>query len=126
MDPLHILLLVGAGIFGGIISSIAGGAALFIFPAVLATGLSPIVATAVCTTALTPGLVLAGLYDRAQLPPLDRSFAGDGRGLGRRRAHRRGAAAAHAGADVRRAGAAAARLCHPAVRLRRPYQRLAA
>ncbi len=76
MDPLHILLLVGAGILGGIISSIAGGAALFIFPAVLATGLSPIVATAVCTTALTPGLVLAGLYDRAQLPPLDRWFLG--------------------------------------------------
>ena len=33
---------------------------MFIFPALLATGLSPVVATAVCTTALTPGLFLAG------------------------------------------------------------------
>ena len=30
------------------------------------------------TTALTPSLLLAALYDRAQLPPLDRSFLGDG------------------------------------------------
>src|SRR6266508_4144617 len=70
MDPLHILLLVVAGIVGGIISSIAGGAALFIFPALLATGLSPVVATAVSTTALTPSLFLAALYDRALLPLL--------------------------------------------------------
>src|SRR5687767_13804667 len=76
MDLVHIVLLVAAGIIGGIISSIAGGAALFIFPALLATGLSPVVATTVSTTALTPSLFLAALYDRAQLPPLDRSFYG--------------------------------------------------
>ena len=76
MDLPDILLLVAAGIIGGIISSIAGGAALFIFPALLATGLSPVVATAVSTTALTPSLFLAALYDRAQLPPLDRSLLG--------------------------------------------------
>src|SRR5713101_4671771 len=74
LDPLHIILLVGTGVVGGIISSIAGGAALFIFPALLATGLSPGVATAVSTAALTPSLFLAALYDRAQLPPLDRSL----------------------------------------------------
>ena len=76
MDLPDILLLVAAGVIGGIISSIAGGAALFIFPALLATGLSPVVATAVATTALTPRLFLAALYDRAQLPPLDRSLLG--------------------------------------------------
>ena len=38
MDLPDILLLVAAGVIGGIISSIAGGAALFIFPALLATG----------------------------------------------------------------------------------------
>jgi uncharacterized membrane protein YfcA len=74
MGPLDILLLVTVGIVGGIISSIAGGAALFIFPALLATGLSPVVATAVNTAALTPSLLLAALYDRAQLPALDRAF----------------------------------------------------
>jgi uncharacterized membrane protein YfcA len=76
MEFLHILLLVAAGIIGGVISSIAGGAAVFTFPALLATGLSPVVATAVNTTALTPSLFLAAFYDRAQLPPLDRSFWG--------------------------------------------------
>jgi uncharacterized membrane protein YfcA len=71
-----ILLLVAVGIVGGIISSIAGGAALFTFPALLATGLSPVVATAVNTAALTPSLLLAAIYDRAQLPALDRAFVG--------------------------------------------------
>jgi uncharacterized membrane protein YfcA len=75
MDLLHILLLIGAGIVGGIMSAIAGGAALVTFPALLAAGLSPVVATAVNLTALTASLFLAALYDRAQLPPLDRSFA---------------------------------------------------
>jgi hypothetical protein len=74
MDVLHILLLVGAGVVGGIMSAIAGGAALVTFPALLATGLSPVVATAVNLTALTASLFLAALYDRDQLPPFDRSF----------------------------------------------------
>ena len=45
------------------------------FPALLATGISPVVATASNTVALTPGNLLAVLYDRSQLPPLGRSFA---------------------------------------------------
>jgi uncharacterized membrane protein YfcA len=72
MDPFHIVLLVGAGIVGGVISSMAGGASLFTFPAILATGLPPAMAVAVTTTALTPSLFLATFYDRAQLPPFGR------------------------------------------------------
>jgi uncharacterized membrane protein YfcA len=72
MDPLHILLIVGAGIIGGVISSMAGGASLFTFPAILAVGLPPTMAVAVTTTALTPSLFLATFYDRAQLPPFGR------------------------------------------------------
>jgi uncharacterized protein len=74
MDPLHIALLVGAGIVGGIISAIVGGAAMVTFPALLAAGLPPVMATVANTTALMPGLLLAAIYDRAQLPPFDRSF----------------------------------------------------
>jgi uncharacterized protein len=74
MDLLHIVLLVGAGIAGGIISAIVGGAAMVTFPALLAAGLSPVMATAANTAALTPGLLLAAIYDRAQLPAFDRSF----------------------------------------------------
>src|SRR5262245_13866967 len=74
MDLPDMLLLVAAGVIGGVISSIAGGASLFIFPALLATGLSPVVATVVNTAALTPSLFLAALYDRSQLPAFDRAF----------------------------------------------------
>ena len=57
MDLPDILLLVAAGVIGGIISSIAGGAALFIFPALLATGLEP--ATAAATAAHAQELAAA-------------------------------------------------------------------
>ena len=70
----HGALLVAAGIAGGIIAAIVGGAAVIIFPALLAAGLPPVMATAANTAALTPGLFLAAIYDRSQLPPFDRSF----------------------------------------------------
>jgi uncharacterized membrane protein YfcA len=74
MDPLHVVLLVVAGILGGIIAAIVGGAAVITFPALLAAGLPPVMATAANTAALMPGLFLAAIYDRSQLPPFDRSF----------------------------------------------------
>jgi uncharacterized protein len=74
MDLLHAAMLVAAGIAGGILAAIVGGAAVITFPALLAAGLPPVTATASNTVALTPGLFLAALYDRSQLPPLDRSF----------------------------------------------------
>ena len=74
MDLLHGVLLVAAGIAGGCIAVIVGGAAVITFPALLAAGLPPVMATAANTVALTPGLFLAALYDRSQLPPFDRSF----------------------------------------------------
>jgi len=46
MDALHVVFLLGAGIVGGIVSSVAGGAAIITFPALLATGLNPVLATA--------------------------------------------------------------------------------
>jgi uncharacterized membrane protein YfcA len=75
MDLTHILFLFLAGIAGGVISTLAGGAGIVTFPALLATGISPVVATASNTLALTPGNLLAVIYDRSQLPPLGRSFA---------------------------------------------------
>jgi uncharacterized protein len=74
MDILHSVLLVGAGIAGGVIAAIVGGAAVITFPALLAAGLPPVMATAGNTVALTPALFLAAIYDRSQLPPFDRSF----------------------------------------------------
>ncbi len=75
MDLLHTLFLFLAGIAGGVISTLAGGAGIITFPALLATGISPVLATASNVVALVPGNLLAVLYDRAQLPLLGRSFA---------------------------------------------------
>jgi uncharacterized protein len=74
MDLPHILFLFIAGIAGGVISTLAGGAAIITFPALLATGISPVFATATNMAALVPGSFLAVLCDRTQLPPLGRSF----------------------------------------------------
>jgi uncharacterized membrane protein YfcA len=76
MDLLHILFLLFAGVVGGIISTLAGGAAIITFPALLATGLSPVIASTTNLVALVPGNLTSVLYDRSQLPPLGRSFLG--------------------------------------------------
>src|SRR5262252_8792684 len=76
MDLAHALLLIIAGIVGGTISSLVGGAALVTYPALLAIGLPPVTATVCNLVALSPGNLLAALYDRTQLPPLNRSFVG--------------------------------------------------
>jgi len=76
MELSSTVMLVGAGIAGGTISALVGGAAVVTFPALIATGVSPVMATATNLVALIPGNFLASLYDRTQLPPLDRSFVG--------------------------------------------------
>jgi uncharacterized membrane protein YfcA len=76
VDLPHILLLIVTGIAGGAISSLVGGAAVVTYPALLAIGLPPVTATVGNLVALSPGNLLAALYDRGQLPPFDRSFLG--------------------------------------------------
>jgi uncharacterized membrane protein YfcA len=76
MDFTTTALLAGAGLAGGTISSLAGGAALITFPSLIAAGLTPISAIATNITALTPGCLVAALSDRTQLPPVDRGFVG--------------------------------------------------
>jgi uncharacterized membrane protein YfcA len=74
VDLLSIILLLIAGVAGGVISSLAGGASIITFPVLLATGISPVMATATNTVALSPGNIIAAWYERAQLPPLGHSF----------------------------------------------------
>src|SRR5262249_39188672 len=66
---------VGAGLAGGIVTAMVGGASLITFPALLAAGLPPIVANATSTVALTPGNLVAGLADLERMPRWDRTFA---------------------------------------------------
>jgi uncharacterized membrane protein YfcA len=74
---LHsIVMLIVAGIGGGLLSSIVGGAAVVTYPALLAAGLPPVTATTCNLTASFPGVFFAALSDRKQLPPFDRAFVG--------------------------------------------------
>lgn len=68
-------LLFFAGVAGGVVNAIAGGATLITFPAMLAAGLPAVVANASNAVAVTPGHLFAALADRKRLPALDRNFA---------------------------------------------------
>ena len=71
-----ILMLFFAGIGGGALSSLVGGAAVITYPALIAAGIPPLQATACNLASNFPGNFLAALSDRKQLPSLDRRFAG--------------------------------------------------
>ena len=74
MDAQTGLLLFGAGMAGGVVTAMVGGASLITFPALLAGGLPAVVANASNTVALTPGNLVAALADIERLPRWDRSF----------------------------------------------------
>jgi len=76
MDLFHIALLVVAGVAAGIIATIVGGAAVVVYPALIASGVSPQIAAVCNLTALMPGTMLGALSDRSQLPPFNRAFIG--------------------------------------------------
>lgn len=72
MDWLIGLVLIVAGIAGGIINALAGGATLITFPVMLAAGLPPVIANASNAVAIAPGHLLAAFADREKLPVFDR------------------------------------------------------
>ncbi|PEQ11174.1 hypothetical protein B2G71_17935 [Novosphingobium sp. PC22D] len=62
------VILILAGLVGGIVNAVAGGATLITFPALLATGLPPVAANIANAIAVSPGHLLAVLADRPSLP----------------------------------------------------------
>lgn len=68
MDLQNVVLLVGAGILGGSINAIAGGATFFTFPAMMAAGLGAVSANASNTVALAPASLTAFMAMRRHLP----------------------------------------------------------
>jgi uncharacterized protein len=74
MDISVALMLLLAGVAGGALSALVGGASLVLFPAMLAAGVPPIMAVASNATAITPGNFLAAMADRSKLPKADRAF----------------------------------------------------
>src|SRR6186713_52475 len=69
-----VLILIGTGVIGGLMASLVGGASVITFPALLALGLPPVVATASNLVAVSAGNFLAAVTDRAKLPPFNRAF----------------------------------------------------
>lgn len=63
----HLALLALAGMVAGAINAMAGGGSLISFPALLATGYSPLVANVTNTVALVPGYLGGSLAYRAEL-----------------------------------------------------------
>ncbi len=76
MDLLTILMLLAAGVVGGALSGLVGGASLVTFPAMLAIGLPPITAAASNLVAALPSSFAAAFMDRTHIPKFDRPFAG--------------------------------------------------
>ena len=75
MNGPDVLLLVVAGFAGGIVTALAGGSGLITFPALVATGLPPLVANASNNVALTFSNLAAALADRQSWPRPDRRIA---------------------------------------------------
>ena len=64
-------ILILAGVVGGIVNAVAGGATLITFPVLLATGLPPVAANISNAIAVSPGHLLAVIADRRSLRALD-------------------------------------------------------
>ena len=76
MTFLTIALLLGAGVLAGMLASIVGGAAVVVYPAMIMAGVPPQAAAVSNLVAIMPGIMLAALSDRTQLPPFNRAFLG--------------------------------------------------
>src|SRR3954462_13670941 len=74
MDLATAALLAGAGVFAGLIATVAGGAAVVVYPAMIAAGVPPQPAVVGNMIALMPATLVAALADYTQLPPLNRAF----------------------------------------------------
>ncbi len=74
MDLATAALLAGAGVFAGLIATVVGGAAVVVYPAMIAAGVPPQPAVVGNLIALLPATLVAALADYTQLPPLNRAF----------------------------------------------------
>jgi uncharacterized protein len=74
MDLPTIALLSGAGVFAGLIATVVGGAAVVVYPAMIAAGVPPQPAVVGNLIALLPATLVAALADHTHLPPFNRAF----------------------------------------------------
>ncbi len=74
MDLPTTALLAGTGIFAGMIATVVGGAAVVVYPVMIAAGVPPQPAVVGNLIALMPASLVAAIADYTQLPPLNRAF----------------------------------------------------
>lgn len=70
----HFLLLLSAGIAGGMINAIAGGGGIIMYPALLASGLPPIIANATSSLVVWPGSLTSAYGYRKELRKVPRAY----------------------------------------------------
>ena len=75
METATLALLLGAGIAGGVVTAMVGGASLITFPALLAVGLPPVVASASNSVAMAPSNLMAAFADLDRIPRWRVAFA---------------------------------------------------
>lgn len=68
------ILLVGAGILGGMINAVAGGGGIIMYPALLASGLPPIIANATASLVVWPGSLTSAYGYRKDLRKVPRGY----------------------------------------------------
>ena len=64
---LEVTLTFLAGVLGGVLNAVAGGGTFITFPALVFTGVPPVVANATSTVAALPGYVAATLGFRRDI-----------------------------------------------------------
>src|SRR5688572_27931785 len=74
MDVFTAAILVAIGIAAGLIASFVEGAAVIVYPAMIAVGIPPQPAAVANIDSIMPGTMLAALADRSQLPKFNREF----------------------------------------------------
>lgn len=72
MNLVDIALLSGAGLAAGTVNAIAGGGSLITFPALIATGLSPVAANVTNSVSVFPGYAASVYGSRSDLADLAR------------------------------------------------------
>ena len=70
MEPTDVALLIAAGLAAGIVNGFAGGGSLITFPALIATGLSPVSANVTNSLSVVPGYAASAYGTRKDLAEL--------------------------------------------------------
>lgn len=70
----QLIILFSAGMLGGIVNAIAGGGGIILYPGLLASGLSPLIANATLSLVVWPGNITSAYGYRKELRKVPKSY----------------------------------------------------